>query len=232
MRPLEVPANPLGAEHAAVEGKILPRLEPDHGVIFDLELNAALLTAETAMRLHHPVRVDRRIDPLAGRIRLERTKAGEQLRRERRGDGHRTFSPDRDRVDSSEALTSSAGRRLLPKLALRESEQLAAAGWADVLIVPAAVAHLIVVAQFPLDLNQIGDMQLGGERLAAPSALGFAAGRAGVAIKFHAELGGPLKDVEKFAEREPQQSEDDSHRVQDRQKFISVSFHPGVANRQ
>src|SRR6185436_5912305 len=38
MRALEVPLDPFRTEHAAIEGKILPRLEPDDLVVLDLEL--------------------------------------------------------------------------------------------------------------------------------------------------------------------------------------------------
>ncbi len=49
---LQVALDALGAKHAAVERKLLPRLEPGHAVVADLELNAALLAAEAAMGLH------------------------------------------------------------------------------------------------------------------------------------------------------------------------------------
>jgi hypothetical protein len=39
----------------AVEGEVVPRLEARDDVVLDLELNAALLTAEAAVRLDKPV---------------------------------------------------------------------------------------------------------------------------------------------------------------------------------
>ena len=49
---LHVALDALGAKHAAVEGKLLPWLEPRHAVVADLQLNAALLAAEAAMGLY------------------------------------------------------------------------------------------------------------------------------------------------------------------------------------
>src|SRR6185295_4496557 len=43
---LHVPLHALGTEHAAVEGKLLPRLEADDAVVAHLELDAALLAGE------------------------------------------------------------------------------------------------------------------------------------------------------------------------------------------
>src|SRR3989442_14595508 len=51
MGTLHVSLHALGAQHAAIERKLLPGLEPDHVVVASLQLNAALLTAETAMSL-------------------------------------------------------------------------------------------------------------------------------------------------------------------------------------
>ena len=48
---LQVALDALGAQHAAVEGKLLPWLKASHAVVANLELNAALLAAETAMGL-------------------------------------------------------------------------------------------------------------------------------------------------------------------------------------
>jgi hypothetical protein len=48
---LQVTLYALGAEHAAVERELLPRLESGYLVVTDLELNSALLPAETAMGL-------------------------------------------------------------------------------------------------------------------------------------------------------------------------------------
>ena len=53
---LQVTLDALRAQHSAIEREILPRLEADHVVLPDLELDAALLSAEAAMRLYQPVR--------------------------------------------------------------------------------------------------------------------------------------------------------------------------------
>src|SRR5262249_49773846 len=51
----------LGAEASLVEGKIFPGLEADHAIIFDLELNAALLSTEATMRFYDAVGLDVRV---------------------------------------------------------------------------------------------------------------------------------------------------------------------------
>src|SRR5262245_32471129 len=51
MGTLQVSLDSLGAEHPAIEREFLPRLEANHLVVANLQLNAALLTAEAAMRL-------------------------------------------------------------------------------------------------------------------------------------------------------------------------------------
>src|SRR5439155_588473 len=60
VRALQVALDALGAEHAAVEGEVLPRLEADDLIALHLQLDAALLAAEAAVRLHQPVRLNRR----------------------------------------------------------------------------------------------------------------------------------------------------------------------------
>ena len=60
MRALQVALDALGAQHAAIERELVPRLEADDLIVLDLELNAALLAAETAMRLDEAVQLPRR----------------------------------------------------------------------------------------------------------------------------------------------------------------------------
>src|SRR5262249_12296924 len=48
---LHVALDAFRAEHAAVERELFPRLEADDLVVLDLELDAALLSAEAAVRL-------------------------------------------------------------------------------------------------------------------------------------------------------------------------------------
>ena len=65
MRALQVAFDALGTEHAAVERKLLPRLKADDFVVFHLQLDAALLSAKAAMRLHQSVGLDTPIQPRA-----------------------------------------------------------------------------------------------------------------------------------------------------------------------
>src|SRR5262245_3449977 len=95
MRALRVAANALGAQHAAVEGELFPRLEADDLVALHLELDAALLAAEATVRLHQPVGIDRRVDALAGRVRPVRPERRQEFWRQRRFSGHAVFPPGR-----------------------------------------------------------------------------------------------------------------------------------------
>src|SRR6476660_1680258 len=56
MAVLHVALDALGAEHPLVEGEVFPGLEADHLVVAHLELDAALLAAEAAVRLDQLVR--------------------------------------------------------------------------------------------------------------------------------------------------------------------------------
>ena len=58
---LQVAFYAFGTQHAPVERKLLPGLESDHAILANLQLNAALLAAETAVRLHQAVRVRPRL---------------------------------------------------------------------------------------------------------------------------------------------------------------------------
>src|SRR5262249_344932 len=53
---LQVTLDPFGTQHATIDREVLPGLKPDHGVVLDLELDAALHAAETAMRLDESIR--------------------------------------------------------------------------------------------------------------------------------------------------------------------------------
>src|SRR6185436_9615171 len=48
---LQVTLHALRTQHAVIDRKLFPRLEADHLVVLDLQLNAALHSAEAAMRL-------------------------------------------------------------------------------------------------------------------------------------------------------------------------------------
>jgi hypothetical protein len=56
MTALEIALDPFGTQHATVDRKVLPGFKPDHSIVFDLELDAALHAAETAMRLDESIR--------------------------------------------------------------------------------------------------------------------------------------------------------------------------------
>jgi hypothetical protein len=69
---LQVAPHTLGAQHATVEGKLFPGLKTNNLVAANLQLNAALLAAETAMSLHEPVdRLTRHITPPSRRSVVE-----------------------------------------------------------------------------------------------------------------------------------------------------------------
>ena len=55
---LEVALHPLWTELALVEGEVVSGLEPDHLVVPHFESDPALLTAEAAMGVDHPIRLD------------------------------------------------------------------------------------------------------------------------------------------------------------------------------
>ena len=79
MRALQIALHALRAQHAAVERKLLPRLEPNHLVVAHLELDAALLAAEAAVRLDQPVRLDAGRQPRAGHRRQVRPEARDDV---------------------------------------------------------------------------------------------------------------------------------------------------------
>ena len=62
MAALKVALDAFRTEHPLVEWKVVARLESDNEVVFDLEIDAALLAAEAAMGRHDPVRLHARID--------------------------------------------------------------------------------------------------------------------------------------------------------------------------
>src|SRR5690606_30130334 len=84
---LEVALHSLGTEHPAVERELVPRLHAHDDVVLDLELQAALLTAEAAVRLDISVRLHTGIDAQVGGVRAGRTELANGLELERRGEG-------------------------------------------------------------------------------------------------------------------------------------------------
>ena len=55
---LHVALDSLGAEAALIEREVLPRFKSDYAIVFDFELNAALLAAEAAVSFDHAIRLD------------------------------------------------------------------------------------------------------------------------------------------------------------------------------
>src|SRR5262249_28894764 len=81
VRALEVAPDPFGAKHAAVNREVPRGLEADDLVFLDLKLDAALLTAKTAVGLDEPIGIDRGVHALAGRVGLQRAELGQEFRR-------------------------------------------------------------------------------------------------------------------------------------------------------
>ena len=65
MRALQVAFHAFGTELASVEGELVPGFKADDFVVFDFELDAALLAAKTAVGLNEFVRLDAGIEPRA-----------------------------------------------------------------------------------------------------------------------------------------------------------------------
>ena len=85
---LHVALHALGAELPLVERELLPRLEADDLLVLHLELDAALLAAEAAVRRHDPVGVAAR-GPAAGRFSIEmRAELRHEIRDRRGQSGH------------------------------------------------------------------------------------------------------------------------------------------------
>src|SRR5687767_5619854 len=114
MRALQVTLHALRAKHAPVEGKFFPWLEPDDLVVTNLELDAALLAAEAAVRLDERLRLGTRREPHAGHRREVRPEAPDNPQR-----------IDRDLRHARLRLPSvvTGIQELPPHCALRQSEQ-------------------------------------------------------------------------------------------------------------
>src|SRR5262245_11363417 len=131
------------------------------------------------------------------------------------------------------AAIGSSLERGVPQVRVREGDQLSPAGRTDVLVVARRVlGPVVAVAQFPLDNDQIIDVDLRRERLPAAGAVRLLALLADVGVELDRELGRPLEDVEELAERQPQQGKDDRNGVRDGQELVGVALQPGVADRQ
>ena len=85
---LHVALHALRAQLALVEGELLPGLEPDDLFVLHFELDAALLTAEAAVRRHDPVGLAAR-GPAPGWLPVEmRAKLRHEIRNRRRQSSH------------------------------------------------------------------------------------------------------------------------------------------------
>src|SRR5580765_3059444 len=172
MRSLKITLHSFGTEHSAVERKLLPRLEPDDLVIFDLELNAALLAAETAVRLDEAIGLD------TGRP----TSAGH----------HGPVWPEA--FDDFQVVYGNgshiASAVVTPERALRETEQRAAAPRANLLIVVDAVhaGNFVREAKLAFDDREVAHHERRGERLSASSTTRLFAAGAGILVETDAEL--------------------------------------------
>ena len=92
---LQVALDALGAELALVERELVPRLEADDLVVLHLQLDAALLPAEAAVRLHRAVRVDARVPPTRRRLVEVRPVPVDQFLVGQRSSGHQPKPPTR-----------------------------------------------------------------------------------------------------------------------------------------
>jgi hypothetical protein len=76
---LQVALDALRAELALVEREVVPGLEADHLVVVDLQLDAALLTAEAAVRVDDAIDLDARVPSTGRRLVEVRAVAVDQL---------------------------------------------------------------------------------------------------------------------------------------------------------
>src|SRR5262249_29492946 len=76
---LHVALHALGTEHAAIERKLLPRLKADNLIVFDLELDPALLAAEAAVRLYEFVGFGGSVPAARGHVATVWTEAMDKL---------------------------------------------------------------------------------------------------------------------------------------------------------
>src|SRR5215470_10033958 len=111
MRSLQIPLHAFRAEHAAVEGEFLPRFKANNLIAADLQLNAALLAAEAAMRLHEPIWLD----------------GGGEARPRHHGSVRAERCRDAQVVNGNRSHVASG--MCPPQGALRQSQQGATASW-------------------------------------------------------------------------------------------------------
>jgi hypothetical protein len=76
---LQVALDAFRAELALVEREVVPGFEADHFVVVHLQLDAALLTTETAVRVDDTIDLDTRVPSTGRRLVQVRTVAFDQL---------------------------------------------------------------------------------------------------------------------------------------------------------
>ena len=138
MRALQVALHALGTEHAAIEGKVFPRLEADDLVVAHLELDPALLSAEAAMGLYQPVGLDAGRQPHARHRRQVRPELLDDAQGICWNLSHAGYLASR---------SSRAFKYLLPQRALRQAEERAPTPGAHLLVV-AALRQLVAKPEF------------------------------------------------------------------------------------
>src|SRR4051812_1739125 len=106
MRALQVAFHAFGAEHAAVEREVFPRLEANHLVVAYLELDPALLAAEATMRLHQAIGLDAGRQPHARHRGQVRSELLDDAKRIRWNFSHAGYLPLPRHARSSTAATT------------------------------------------------------------------------------------------------------------------------------
>src|SRR5690554_3170042 len=108
---------------------------------------------------------------------------------------------------------------------LCQTDQPTATPGTDVLVVAAVVGRVVEI-ELGQDLLEILHLQLGGERLVTLDAYLRTAVGGGFLVERHAEIGGTLEYVEELAERDVEQTQDDSEGVEDVYERVEAARHP------
>src|SRR5262245_51031833 len=167
MGSLQVPLDTFRTQHAAVERKVLPRLEADDLVVPDLQLNSTLLAAKTAMRLHKPLGF------YAGQ--QAHTRHGRPARPE--------LLRDLQVIDRNRShVVSTTG---IPQRALRQAEQRATASRADLLVVldGGCATHFVGEPKLTFDRREIAHHRCRCVGLATSAALRLLTAAAGILVE-------------------------------------------------
>ena len=220
---LHVALDALGTELPLVEREVLPRFEADDLFVLDLELDAALLAAEAAVR----------------RARCGPVRRASSSRPQVRGWRAVRTASTRSGIDVGQSRHQAPA---IPERILRQREALAAARRADVLIVRGQIRRRTVGSARRDDLVSIPSSRstclrssmcmLEANGLAAPRATRRIARGSDLAVERDAELRRPLENVEELAEWQVEQREDHGDRVQLRQEDEVQPAHQMRRHRQ